>query len=166
MQTGTVGRLANPATAILSPSFKGVPSAETLARYLLRALAEIKRCGLPVRVYLTQEVTRAVGNLLLLLGVRFKTVPASKMQPPYILLSSEGDYIVVETVDAGGRTLATYRAPFTKFVEALASLITRRRTGGRERTEHLVDEVIVSQEALERILETLGEQAPNAPRKP
>ena len=139
--------------SVLSPQFRGIPDAGALARYLVRALVTIKREGLPVRIYLSQDLVERVGGLLAELGVRFRAVPVSRLEPPYILLDTEGGSVVLRTVDEGGRVVAQHAVPLAKFVEALEALLRRGR--GRRGEERTVSELVIAEEDLQRFLERL-----------
>jgi len=157
LNTVSAGGTSINIARVLSPSFRGIPDATALAKYLIRTLVFIKKNNLPIKIYLTQDVTAKIGNILTALGVKFKTIPASRMEPPYILLSAEDNYIVIKTVDSSGREIASYKAPLSKFIEAfeLLSSSYRKKSKQKEKSSEpqLVDEIIVSAESLEKFLE-------------
>jgi len=142
-------------TAVLNPSFKGIPDAKALATYLLNALVQIKKENLPVKIYLTQDVSNKIGNLLTSMGIKIRTIPADKMEPPYIFIYAEGSDIVIKTVDTDGKEVNTFRAPFAKFVETFETLVTSKKERKVKQKEkpQVVDEVFVGTEDLHKFME-------------
>jgi len=140
---------------VLNPSFKGVPDAKAVAVYLLNALIQIKKEGLPVKIYLTQDVTNKIGNILTSLGIKIRTVSAEKMSPPYIYLFTENGDIVIKTVDPEGKEVASIRAPFNKFIDAFEAAFTSKRDKKAKAKEKpvVVDEIIASDIEPEKFLE-------------
>jgi len=144
--------------AILNPSFKGVPDAKALATYLLNALAQIKRENLPIRIYVTQDVSNKIGNLLTAMGVKIRTIPVEKMEPPYIFIYQENGDVVIKTVDANGKEVNTFRAPFSKFVEELEAVATskKEKKAGKQREKpQVVDEIFLDTEDINKFMERL-----------
>jgi hypothetical protein len=157
----SAGGMSSLMSSVLNPNFKGIPDAKALAKYLINAMITIKKNDLPIRIYISQDVSNKIGNLLAALGVKFRTIPADKMQPPYIFLTTEDNYLVIKTVDSNGKEIASYKTPFPKFIEAFEEFFTRykeRRTQRKEK-EALppVDEVIVSSESLKKFMEKYRE---------
>lgn len=143
-------------SSILNPNFKGIPDARSLAKYVIRSLIEIKKNNLQIKIYLSQDVTNKIGNILLSMGVKFKTIPVTKMEAPYIFLTVDDNYIVIKTANADGRELATYKAPFSKFVEAIESFFSSYKSKKAKKKENQmkhVDEVIISSDDLKKFLE-------------
>lgn len=100
--TPSVGAGLNVRIAgLLNPRFGSVPGPKAIARYFVEALSAIARAGLPIRIYLDHRITVAIAPLLRELGVKFRTISADRMQPPYILLFIDEDTgrLVVETCD-------------------------------------------------------------------
>jgi len=144
--------------AILNPSFKGVPDAKALATYLLNALAQIKKENLPIKIYLTQDVSNKIGNLLTAMGVKIRTIPVEKMEPPYIFIYLEDGDVVIKTVDANGKEVNTFRAPFSKFVEELEAIATskkEKKTSKQREKPQVVDEIFLGTEDLHKFMERL-----------
>lgn len=148
----------SPITTVLNPSFKGVPDARTLATYLLNALVQIKKEDLPIKIYLTQDVTNRIGNILTALGVKIRTVPVEKMSPPYIFIYTENGDIVVKTADSDGKEVSSFRAPFNKFVEAFEALFTSKKERKAKQKEKptVVDEAFLGTEDLHKFVEQLN----------
>jgi len=140
---------------ILNPSFKGIPDAKALATYLLNALAQIKKENLPIKIYLTQDVSNKIGNLLTAMGVKIRTLPADKMEPPYIFIYTEGSDIVIKTVDSDGKEINSFRAPFTKFVETFETLVVSKKEKKAKQKEkpQVVDEIFVDTRDLQKFME-------------
>ena len=161
MQTAvTTTNMSTPISAVLNPGFKGVVDAKTLARYLLDVLIKISKENLPIKVYATQDITAKIGNILVSLGVKIRTVSAESMSPPYIYLFLEDGDIVVKTVDEGGKEVAVYKVPFTKFVEHFEHLYNLRRGGGgkkskKEKVVKFVDEYSMTPETAEALIDIL-----------
>jgi len=133
-------------SSILNPSFGGAPDAKALAKYLVNATLVIKRNDLPVRIYLTHDVTEKIGDILSAMGVRFKTVPVDRMEPPYIFLTLEDTYLIIKTVDINGKEVRTFRTPFSEFIEALKEYAShrmrkRKREEEEKRTVYIDDEM-------------------------
>lgn len=153
----------NMVSLVLNPGFKGVPDTQTLAKYLLNALLTISRNKLDVRLYVTKDVSAKIGNLLLSMGVKIRTIPADKMTPPYIMLTSEDGNLLLKTVDQDGKEIASYRVPLAKFVEDLEEYYSRlkeKRTAGRKDKQKKgeVDEIILSETELLKYVEDLEEK--------
>ena len=155
----TGGGSASAILSVLNPSFKGVADAKTLARYLLTALTVIKKQNLPVKIYVTQDITDKLGNILTALGVRFRTIPVDAMSPPYIFLYTENGDIVVKTVDADGKEVATFRAPFAKFVEYFEELFNAKKPKKPKKEKvQRVDEVYLPSETAETFIEHMKDE--------
>jgi len=86
---------------LLNPRFGSMPGPEVVAKYFVEALSTIAREGLPVKIYLDHRITVALAPLFKELGVRFRTIPVDRMEPPYIFFFVDEDTgrLVVETRD-------------------------------------------------------------------
>lgn len=113
--------------SVLNPGFKGIPEAGAAVKYLLNVMSAIRRYDLPIKIYVTKDVSDKIGNILTAMGVRFKLVPADKMTPPYIYIFSNETYFVVKTVDENGKDVAEFSVLASKFIESLQDFISRRR---------------------------------------
>lgn len=156
----SVGGVAGALVAsVLNPGFKGLPDAGAAARFLLNAMLTIKKYDLPVRIYLTKDVSEKIGNILAAMGVKFKLVPVDKMTPPYIFIYQSDTYFVIKTVDEGGREVSEFSVPITKFVEELQSYATRRRSRvKKEKAEGEVNSLIIEDSFVEHMKKLEKEQ--------
>ncbi|MEM1693967.1 MAG: hypothetical protein QXE75_05025 [Sulfolobales archaeon] len=141
MSTLSIGSVGVTVTSILNPGFRGIPNAGAVVKYLLNAMITIKRYDLPVRIYLTKDVSERIGNMLTAMGIKFRLVSVDKMTPPYIYIYARDRYFVIKTVDEGGKDVAEFQVLSTKFIEELQTIITRKREGTRQRKKKENDEI-------------------------
>lgn len=143
MSTISIGGSTGAIVAsIINPGFKGIPDAGATVRFLLNAMLTIKKYDLPIRIYVTKEVSEKIGNILSAMGIKFKLVPVDKMTPPYIFIYQSETYFVVKTVDEGGKEATEFSVPVSKFIEELQGYMTRRR--GRSKKEGEVSNLIIT----------------------
>ena len=142
---------------IIAPRFKGIVDARTIATYFIKTAALIKKSDLPIRIYVAEDLADKIVNLLVALGIKFKTMPASRLEPPYIFLDLVNGDLVLRTVDTNGRVVAEYKVPLTKFISALEELLANSRRG---RDGKRVKEIVISKEDAKEILEKLNGVSP------
>jgi len=144
----------NLIATVLNPSFKGVPDAVSLAKYLLNALYVIKKHDLPIHIYIDHDLTPKIGPILQAMGVKFKTIPVEKMVPPYIFIDSEDGYVVIKSVDSSGKEVSSFRAPLTKFIEAFQEFYLKEKKAAKKEKakKDVVDEAIVSLPDIEKFI--------------
>lgn len=136
-------------SSLINPAFRGLPDASAVARYLINAMVSIKKYDLPMRIYVTREVTEKIGGILAAMGVRFKLIPTDKMDPPYIFIYQSDTYFVIKTVDEGGREVAEFSVPIAKFVEELQSYLSKGRGKPKRSKVEEVNALIIGDEFTE-----------------
>lgn len=72
-----------------------------------------------VRVYISEEVLKAVKAILDSLGIRYRTVEKEYIRPPCIVIKKEGGDAVITTYNTRGSEVSSVRVPFKEFLEAL-----------------------------------------------
>jgi len=113
---------------LLNPRFGTFPSPKDVAKYFCKVLATIAREGLPVKIYLDHRVTEMISPMLKELGVRFRTIPVNRMEPPYLFffIDEETGRLVVETCDLDLKK-KTFITRFDLFIDELALLLMEVR---------------------------------------
>lgn len=148
---GSVGALV---ASVINPGFRGIPDAGATVKFLLNAMLTIKKYDLPVRIYLTKDVSEKIGSILSAMGVKFKLVPVDKMSPPYIFIYQSETYFVVKTVDEDGKEVSEFSVPASKFIEELQSYITKRRARAkRGKDEGEVNSLIIQDDFVDFVRE-------------
>jgi len=124
---------------LLNPKFGSMPGPKAVARYFAEALSAIAHEGLPIKIYLDHRITVALAPLFKELGVRFRTVPIDKMEPPYILLFLDEDTgrLVVETCDPDLKT-RRFVTRLDLFVDELTATLAQARA--RKKKEYRQEE--------------------------
>jgi len=124
---------------LLNPKFGNIPEPKLVARYFAEALSAIASEGLPVKMYLDHRITVALAPLFKELGVRFRTIPADEMKPPYILffLDEDTGRLVVETCDPGLRK-QRFVTRLDLFIDELTIILAQARA--RKKKEYRQEE--------------------------
>jgi len=145
---------------LLSPRFGSMPGPEVVAKYFVEALSAIARENLPIKIYLDHRITIALAPLFKELGLRFKSVPVDRMEPPYIFLFIDDDTgrLVVETCDP---SLKKYRfiTRLDLFIDELAALLVQVKAKKKEhkREEEAKPEIDLFDVEPGELLKLLGE---------
>jgi len=129
LNVGLSARIAG----LLNPGLGSIPSPKVVARYFAEVLSAVASEGLPIRIYLDHRITVALAPLFKELGVRFRTIPVDKMEPPYIFLFvDEGaGRLVIETCDP---ELKTHRfvTRLDLFIDELTILLAQTKARRKE----------------------------------
>lgn len=156
--------------SILTPSFGAdVVDAGTLAQWVFKVLTTIAVGNYPVNIYVTRDISQRIASILVSMNIKFRTVEVSRMEGPYIFISSSGHYVVVETADENGNILARHQAPLEKFIESFRELYARlvenkkraeeRAQSGEGSAEaegiEVVDQIILSPQDAEKLIEMI-----------
>jgi len=145
---------------LLNPKFGSMPGPKAVARYFAEALSAIAHEGLPIRIYLDHRITMALASLFKELGVRFRTIPVDRMEPPYILLFLDEDTgrLVVETCDPDLKT-RRFVTRLDLFIDELSILLAQARTRKKEyRQEETKQEIdLLKDMEPKKLLELLKE---------
>ncbi|MEM1694360.1 MAG: hypothetical protein QXL19_08880 [Ignisphaera sp.] len=139
--TISIGSTGISIASILNPNFRGVVDAGTIVKYLLNAISIIKRYDLPIRIYLTKDVSERIGNILASMGIRFRLTHIDKMVPPYIYIYNDDQYYIIKTIDENGKNVAEFSVLSNKFIEELHALITKKKKDTK--LEEEVEELII-----------------------
>ena len=113
---------------LLSPKFGVAPGPKVIAKYFCKVLSTIAREGLPVKIYLDHHITERITPILKELGIKFRTVPVSKMEPPYVFLfiDEETGRLVVEICDLDLKK-RSFVTRFDLFIDELTLLLMEVR---------------------------------------
>jgi len=124
---------------LLNPKFGSMPGPKLVARYFAEVLSAVASEDLPVKIYLDHRITVALAPLFKELGVRFRTIPADRMEPPYIFLFiDEGaGRLVVETCDPDLKT-QRFVTRLDLFIDELTILLAQARA--RKKREYRQEE--------------------------
>jgi hypothetical protein len=151
---------------LLNPRFGAFPSPRDVAKYFCKVLATIGAEKLPVKIYLDHRVTERIAPILRELGIKFRTVPVERMEPPYIFffIDEETGRLVVETCDPDLKK-RSFVTRFDLFLDELTLLLTearKKKAEERERKKELprieVLKDMSPKEFLELMKDILGEE--------
>lgn len=131
--TGLNASLNLRIAGLLNPKFGSMPGPKLVARYFAEVLSAVASEDLPVKIYLDHRITVALAPLFKELGVRFRTIPVDRMEPPYILLFIDEDAgrLVVETCDPDLRK-HRFVTRLDLFIDELTILLAQARARKKE----------------------------------
>jgi len=131
--TGLNASLNLRIAGLLNPKFGSMPGPKLVARYFAEVLSAVASEDLPVKIYLDHRITVALAPLFKELGVRFRTIPVDRMEPPYILLFIDEDAgrLVVETCDPDLKT-QRFVTRLDLFIDELTILLAQARARKKE----------------------------------
>ena len=162
--------IAGDIASILTPNFGAdVVDAGTLARWVFKVLATVATGQYPINIYVTRDISQKIASILVSMNIRFRTVEVARMEGPYIFISSQGSYVVVETADENGNILYHTQAPLDSFIEHFRELYARLVEGRKRAEEHqgsegsasreegieVVDQIILTPEDAEKLIELI-----------